>query len=130
MTVKYIGFDSKEFDSENDCLAYETRVKQLLLSTKFYTRLNGSTRRWKNEIDAKYKVGDQVWTAGYCEGHYYASRHSYVIDSIQIKITAQSIFVIYEIYNDNIRFTEPEDLIFPTHDACVRWCQSQNILGE
>lgn len=41
MTIKYISFDEKEFDTKAECLAYEKRVKKLLLSVKFY---KGRTR--------------------------------------------------------------------------------------
>ena len=36
MTIKYISFDEKEFDTKVECLAYEKRLKKLLLSVKFY----------------------------------------------------------------------------------------------
>jgi hypothetical protein len=46
MTIKYISFDDKEFDTKAECLAYEKRTKELLLSVKFYkgrTRMKYST---------------------------------------------------------------------------------------
>lgn len=48
MTVKYISFDGKEFGSESDCLVYEARVKQLLLSIKFY---DGRKRMKLNSVN-------------------------------------------------------------------------------
>lgn len=36
MTIKYISFDDQEFDTKAECLAYEKRIKKLLLSAKFY----------------------------------------------------------------------------------------------
>ena len=41
MTIKYISFDEKEFDTKAECLAYEKQLKKLLLSVKFY---KGRTR--------------------------------------------------------------------------------------
>lgn len=41
MTIKYISFDYREFDTKAECLAYEKRLKKLLLSVKFY---KGRTR--------------------------------------------------------------------------------------
>lgn len=40
MTIKYISFDDQEFDAKAECLAYEKRTKELLLSVKFYKGRN------------------------------------------------------------------------------------------
>lgn len=53
MTVKYISFDLIEFDSESDCLDYEAKRKNLLLSIKFY---KGKNRMKLDSLDDLYKM--------------------------------------------------------------------------
>jgi hypothetical protein len=52
MTIKYISFDDKEFDTKAECLAYEKRTKALLLSVKFY---KGRTRMKYTTVEEFYE---------------------------------------------------------------------------
>ena len=51
MTIKYISFDDQEFDTKAECLAYEKRLKKLLLSVKFY---KGRTRMRYTTVEEFY----------------------------------------------------------------------------
>lgn len=52
MTIKYISFDDQEFDVKAECLAYERRLKKLLLSVKFY---KGRTRMKYTTVEEFYE---------------------------------------------------------------------------
>lgn len=51
MTIKYVSFDDREFDTKVECLAYEKRTKALLLSVKFY---KGRTRMKYTTVEEFY----------------------------------------------------------------------------
>lgn len=52
MTIKYVSFDDREFDTKAECLAYEKRTKALLLSVKFY---KGRTRMKYTTVEEFYE---------------------------------------------------------------------------
>jgi hypothetical protein len=57
MTVKYVSFDDREFDTKAECLAYEKRTKALLLSVKFY---KGRTRMKYTTVEEFYNCYNEA----------------------------------------------------------------------
>ena len=57
MTIKYVSFDDQEFDTKAECLAYEKRLKKLILSAKFY---KGRTRMKYKTVEEFYECYNEA----------------------------------------------------------------------
>ena len=76
-------------------------------------------------ISTKYNIGDKVYVAE-CYYDYYPQQIPYTITDLLIKVDDKRIALIYEIEQNGMTDSVPEEWIFDTYAECTKWCEKQN----
>lgn len=79
----------------------------------------------KITFETKFNIGDQVYLAEtYHE--YWANSKPYTVVGISIHMNEHATKIIYRIEQDGLIDSVSENLLFATHEECVKWCEEHN----